>query len=52
MAKKTKNFREYYEDDEWGDKRDEDRKRYDKKRAHVQEARKQKKTLKDSLLDS
>lgn len=51
MTKKTKKFREYYEEDEWTkDQRDE--KRYDRKKAHVQEARKQKKSLKESLFDT
>lgn len=48
----TKKFRTYYEEDEWGDKRKKDRKRYDKKRASVQQARKQKKNLKTSYIDT
>lgn len=49
-SRKTKKFRDYYEEDEWGKPR-EDRKRYDKKRASIQKARKQKKNLKNSYID-
>jgi hypothetical protein len=53
---KRKNFRNFYdsyEEDEWGDKEPrfakKDSKRYDKKKAKIQNARKQKAKQKDSL---
>ena len=52
MAKR-KNFRDWYEEDEWGEEKDsqfgkKDTKRYDKKRAKIQKARKQKAKQKNS----
>lgn len=53
---KRKNFRDFYdsyEDDEWGEKEPryvkKDTKRYDKKKAKIQNARKQKAKQKNSL---
>jgi len=52
MAKR-KNFREWYEEDEWDDKdssvRKKDTKRYDKKKEKIQKARKQKARQKNSF---
>ena len=50
---KRKNFRDWCEEDEWGDKeprfKKQDSKRYDKKRAKIQNARKQKAKQKNSF---
>ena len=49
---KRKNFLDWYEEDEWGDREPrfvkKDTKRYDKKRAKIQKARKQKAKQKNS----
>jgi len=48
---KRKNFREFREHDEW-EKDIHERKRYDKKKQKVRNARKQKRKMKNSYLDS
>lgn len=54
MAKK-KNFREWMQEDEWGERdvkfKKKDTKRYDKKRDNIRNARKQKRNLKNSFFD-
>lgn len=42
MGKKRKSFRETWEDDEWGTNEGADRKRYDKKKRKIKQAREQK----------
>ena len=53
---KRKNFRDWYEDDEWVEEEKseaftkKDAKRYDKKKARIQKARKQKARQKNSYI--
>ena len=55
MAKR-KGFRDWMEEDEWGEQSQKfakkDPKRYDKKKSHIQKARRQKRKAKDSFFDS
>lgn len=49
MAKR-KNFRQFREEEDWGGN-DRERKRYDKKRQKIRNARKQKRKMKNSFFD-